>query len=341
MVHSKVYTRLLLASLPLMLLALAVSMRVFASSRLVVTLVYFRATEADNGVLLEWATGSEVGTVGFKVERADAQAGPYVSLTGIGFVPANGDVFGGGTYSRVDTTADVGGQVRTYWYRLLEVDVSGNENPELPVAVTVGTQGQLAEDPTATATPQPTSETSNQEATATPEPSSTPALSALVDAQAQATRAIASVADATDPTSLVADNNTSNLAQEETPEAGGAYPLPATPEPAEEADSPTLGYPSPGEPRLMPDVNVESESDDSLSGQAAPAGIPVNGTPVVTRIGSNLSTPELPATAAQAAEQSVGPVLFLWLGFLASLLIFAVGVVGSALFFTRHRTRGN
>ncbi|MGB3715156.1 MAG: hypothetical protein WA996_12070, partial [Candidatus Promineifilaceae bacterium] len=63
-----------------------------------VTLLYFRGIGQDNGILLEWATGTEYNTAGFRLTRASDETGQYRALDQIGFIPAEGDGLVGAEY---------------------------------------------------------------------------------------------------------------------------------------------------------------------------------------------------------------------------------------------------
>jgi hypothetical protein len=118
----------------------------------VVTLLYFRGNGLDNGIRLEWATGTEFDTAGFRLERSAASSGPYTILDDIGFVPSDAppDGLSGAEYVALDESSITNGT--TYWYRLVEIESSGVENRTDPISVKAG----LAQ-PTSTPSPTPTS----------------------------------------------------------------------------------------------------------------------------------------------------------------------------------------
>jgi hypothetical protein len=133
-----------------------------------VDLLYFTATGLDGAVQLDWATASEFNTNGFMLERSLSAGGPYTILDDIGFIPGEGSGVMGAVYQAIDETAVNG---TTYWYRLIEFEISGTENRFGPVWATPGGTG------TATFTPSPTSSntpTPSQTPTASMTPSHTP-----------------------------------------------------------------------------------------------------------------------------------------------------------------------
>ncbi|MCI5161819.1 MAG: hypothetical protein D3917_07315, partial [Candidatus Electrothrix sp. AX5] len=74
---------------------------------------------ADNQVVLEWTTSSEIGTIGFTLERLSQQDGKYHAVTNE-MLPGMLTPPHGGTYRYIDKTAKPG---RTYTYRVVEVAV--------------------------------------------------------------------------------------------------------------------------------------------------------------------------------------------------------------------------
>ncbi len=96
-------------------------------SPLPVELVSFTLAPKDNGVLIEWKTASETDNVGFILQRSFIRDGVYTevasyrtndALKGLGTSP------NGKTYAYFDNDRLQAGQ--TYFYKLLDVDFSGN-----------------------------------------------------------------------------------------------------------------------------------------------------------------------------------------------------------------------
>lgn len=86
-----------------------------------VTLVGLRARSVPGGSLVEWETGSEVRSAGFRIHRSVDPSGPP-ELLPASFVPARGGVVRGASYSLLDPTGPSEGH-RFYW--LEEVDLAG------------------------------------------------------------------------------------------------------------------------------------------------------------------------------------------------------------------------
>ncbi|MCI5156851.1 MAG: hypothetical protein D3906_00120 [Candidatus Electrothrix sp. AUS1_2] len=73
--------------------------------------------DADNQVVLEWTTASEVGTIGFLLERLNEQSGKYQAVTKQ-LLPGMLAPPHGGTYRYVDKSAKAG---MSYTYQVVEV----------------------------------------------------------------------------------------------------------------------------------------------------------------------------------------------------------------------------
>ena len=155
-------TRSLLLSLVAMLLATLVT---YSVAHAAVTLLYFRATPVANGVALEWETGSELDNIAFVIRRAPSRDGVYQDIVQI---PAQSGGIAGAFYRHIDTPPAPG---VIYWYKLIDIDVNGNETPHDEFLVSAGVNIATA---TPTATVAPTS-TPTRPPTATRIPStSTP-----------------------------------------------------------------------------------------------------------------------------------------------------------------------
>jgi hypothetical protein len=107
-------------------------------SSLPVELSSFSASGADGEVLLTWVTSSESENAGFNVYRSESEAGDYLQISSYRFNP---DLEGLGTsntgqkYSYRDADAGLtNGQ--TYYYKLVDVDYSGNLTWHGPVSGT-------------------------------------------------------------------------------------------------------------------------------------------------------------------------------------------------------------
>lgn len=338
---------LLLVVLPLLSLGTLANTTLSDVSRSV-TLRYFRAALKEDGVLLEWATASEVSTVGFRIERSTASSGPFDRLEAIGFVAARGDSLGGGEYSAFDGAVESSGQ--TLWYRIVEVESDGTEVRSAPVSVTLlGTSGttngasqeptDATSSPTANLTETPPATLRPVTATLAPIPTATDFRSESGPESSVAT--VGAQSGYPPPNSsgnVLAAGIADNLAQVQSPTPADGYPIPpvGTPLPTSDADLDTGAYPgiNPQPPITQPGGEEPATGFSTVM----PSDQPSLTQPPA--IGSDQSGTAAASTGEADQSQSVGTTVFLWLGFLVSLVIFAAGVYGSVLLFTRHRTRG-
>ncbi|GBE08121.1 peptidase family C25 [bacterium BMS3Abin11] len=116
----------------------------------------FRALTTSGGTVLEWETGSEVGTAGFYVKRRDRTKKRFVRVNDE-LVPSVG-VPQGGTYRIIDPKAVSG---ESYRYKLVELEYSGKKNRYGPYEVTVDGEGYGREDPEGEKPPVPVGVTSS------------------------------------------------------------------------------------------------------------------------------------------------------------------------------------
>lgn len=104
-----------------------------------VGLISFEAIALDNAVRLEWETGTEPGTIGFKLKRSQAGgASDYLLDPDTGnqlFIRGEGSPTIGATYEFTDNTAI---NTTTYTYILVDVESDGSETELDQVTVTVG-----------------------------------------------------------------------------------------------------------------------------------------------------------------------------------------------------------
>lgn len=96
-----------------------------------VVVSYFGAYEKDGQVVVKWETASEINTLGFNLLRLDPLTGEYKQVNP-GLLPSMLKPHRGGKYTFKDTGALPG---KTYTYKLMEVEVSGNELSYGPFAV--------------------------------------------------------------------------------------------------------------------------------------------------------------------------------------------------------------
>jgi hypothetical protein len=115
--------------------------------------------------LLQWNTASEVGTLGFYIEREDPATGEWSRLNDGKLIPGLGlSDPQGGTYTYLDAEA-VGGQSRRY--RLIEIEVKGNKRLYGPYEVALSTTPDARTVKTASKSATPYTVTAKQPALAT------------------------------------------------------------------------------------------------------------------------------------------------------------------------------
>ena len=85
-------------------------------------------------VILTWKTESEIDNAGFNIYRAETEDGEYVKINA-SLIPAKGSTTEGASYRYVDQTAKRG---TTYYYKLEDVDMSGNATMHGPAAPAPG-----------------------------------------------------------------------------------------------------------------------------------------------------------------------------------------------------------
>jgi len=102
-----------------------------------VSLLSFSASAANaKGVILSWTTSGEINFAGFNVLRSQARNGQYHQLNS-GILPPRP----GGEYSFVDETASAGSR---YFYKLEEIDLSGNFISHGPIQIEVAQPASFA-----------------------------------------------------------------------------------------------------------------------------------------------------------------------------------------------------
>ncbi len=312
----------------------------------VVTLLYFRGEGVNNGIRLEWATGTELDTVGFKVERSNSSAGPYAILADIGFVPSKAppDGLTGAQYNALDDSGTVNGV--TYWYRLIELESSGTENRAAPISVTAG----LAV-PTSTSTSTPTrTPTRIPISSPTPTPFGQPgdATTLLVTSTVSTNTGqteppdIEPITTSIGQTGLPSSGSDSSLAEAASIDSPvvqstvNGYPGPETlSTPIPETRSGVEGYP--GLPQES-DIGMPDAYPSSIE-NARPERVqnPRNGASSAdgsVAIGQG-NSPES-ESISEPSDQDPTATFMLWVGFLAALVIFITAVIGSAYIYRRQ-----
>lgn len=324
-----------------------------------VTLLYFRVSAQGNGVLLEWETGTELNTAGFRIERGSG--GIFTPLTNIGFILATGSPTIGSTYSAVDDTAVSGS---TYTYRLIEVENNSTEvnvseetitytitPTPTSIAIGGGSGGTAPTAPPPTKTPTPTATataaaTQNTNTTSTPQPTPTNTRVPTSTHTAAPANAPASGQSQNSPTASPPATPALQLpgsvpiveAQEPPPTVlSESYPAPAYP-------NSQPNNPANPQPQTLSQPQPAAESTTYPGGNiATPTPFPADYVPgrPVTIIGSDQS-PEAAATESAVrmteARQTTGR-FFLWSGFIITFLIFIIAVISSMLLFTRQKAK--
>lgn len=302
-----------------------------ARPRQAVELLYFRGESEDEVAYLEWATGTENDTAGFRLERGPGADGPFTPLPGYDFVQASGNIAAGAVYSATDESV-VNGE--TYWYRLVELALDNEEANRWTLELTiepgatgtiVASTGQPPADngPTATSSrglPAPSVDSAQVEVTVVTTPLGSPG-----------TATPAATVAAPDANNDTASNAYPAPLQE--PTASDAYPgtveapaAPSTPLPTMEAAAPPAevaitALPAAG---ARPAAASSNETDTPLLGGRT--------------IGRG-TTPEESAPETDSAQQGASSsTLLLWVGFVASFLIFVGGVAFSIFLSLRRRS---
>lgn len=285
------------------------------------------------------------------------------------FIPAVGDGASGADYAFVDYGTATGA---SYWYFLVEIDFSGNavvfdgisgadfaRQIWATNATPTSTPSSLAtptQRPTGTVQPAATSTaTPNGQATATPTGQASPTTVANATATPTAQLTSTSSGATATPSAQPTATNTSGGFSGPTPtpfsfgnpgngdDAGEIAQVDATseayPDPVDEGDSTT--YPGDEPPAPLATVTAypfdeaatPAAIDTTITGtiggaayEAAPAGAIGNG---ATTTSAALGDTNGPGASSQS--------LLLWIGFVVALFIFAGGIFGSIILFTRRR----
>ncbi len=94
----------------------------------------FAAAGRFNRTVITWTTAGEIDNEGFNIYRAESENGSY-ELINDNLIPARGDATTGASYRFIDRDVERG---KTYYYKLEDVDTSGNVTQHGPVSADVG-----------------------------------------------------------------------------------------------------------------------------------------------------------------------------------------------------------
>ena len=321
-----------------------------------VDLLYFRGEGGDNIAYLEWETGTESDTAGFRLERANSVDGPYSDLDEIGFITASGSVSAGAYYEAEDKSA-VNGQ--SYWYKLVEIALDNSASNEWTVRVSID--------------PEPTSQiigggSGTAAATSTPVPTSTSAATATGRPATNPTSTIGS--DEPEPTNTPRPTETRPPTQTPRPAATTdgnnevavttrTFSFTATPEGEDEGGVEAVGAPgstgSAGNgPAATPagagagagaeaEADAEAMAGDGENAVAASAVEAAEGEEETPLLGGRTVGSQTFEEAGSESEANVAQQegrsssLLLWIGFIAAFFIFIGGIAFSIFLSTRKR----
>ena len=100
----------------------------------VVELSSFTATSTESSIKLRWETESEANNAGFYIYRAESENGDYIKITST-LILAKGSTTQGASYEFTDTEVQ---KLKTYYYKLEDIDLLGTSRTHGPVHSTVG-----------------------------------------------------------------------------------------------------------------------------------------------------------------------------------------------------------
>ena len=326
-----------------------------------VGLTRFEAIPLDNAVRLEWDTETELETAGFMLKRGQNNSFDYLADpagTGTLFIVSEGGPAFGFNYVFVDETV-INGEI--YTYKLIEVEVNGSEVVHAESTVTVGLvptntpielgsgggNGSNNNPPPATTTAtlqatavaSPTSETSNTAVvSATPFPTSVPVVAATKVVPEEVSPDFATEPPtANDDQQKVSEQPAIDTTDqsEETTNSGVAVAF-AQEDPQDYPAVETIEE-APGE--LISDEEVDATNE--LQGSTVTSDRPeVIGAPQYPADESpSGSETQVQDTETAAPSSGLAGKAYLWVAFIAALVIFAAAVLGAILLYTRQRSK--
>jgi hypothetical protein len=104
----------------------------YAETPTLIELSSFTASPSSRTVHITWSTASEIDNAGFNIYRAEAEDGEYIKIN-LSLIPAKGSSIQGAAYEFTD--ADVN-NLKTYWYKLEDIDLNGISTLHGPVSAT-------------------------------------------------------------------------------------------------------------------------------------------------------------------------------------------------------------
>ncbi|WP_456408696.1 FlgD immunoglobulin-like domain containing protein [Caldithrix abyssi] len=113
-----------------------------ADNSLPVTLNSFTSTVSGEAILLQWATQSEIDVLGFEIQRALDESGPFETIATYKDHPelkASGSTSAETAYRFIDQNVQPN---FTYWYKLISHDLDGSRQTFGPISATVQKDGQ-------------------------------------------------------------------------------------------------------------------------------------------------------------------------------------------------------
>ena len=109
---------------------------ILGDAALPVVLTTFVAVAGDARVTLKWETQSEMNNLGFEIWRSVSQEGPYHLLSSYVNNPDLRGQFNSNAPSTYVYVDELVVNNRTYWYRLVDVDVNGVRTVHGPISAT-------------------------------------------------------------------------------------------------------------------------------------------------------------------------------------------------------------